>query len=43
MTALSIDPTGRPAAARITRSARLNCSSSQKTITVTANATPGQP
>jgi hypothetical protein len=43
MKALSTEPTGLVAAARITRNARLNCSSSQKTIIVNARNTPGHP
>ena len=43
MTAFGTSPTGVSAAFFITRTARLNCSSSQKTIALTARARPGQP
>jgi hypothetical protein len=39
----AISPTGDSAAFFITRTARLNCSSSQNTITLTARARPGPP
>jgi glycosyl transferase family 25 len=43
ITALATLPTGRAAAARMTRTARLNCSRSQNTITVTASTAPRHP
>jgi hypothetical protein len=42
MTALGTWPSGESAAFFITRTARLNVSSSQKTIVLAANARPGQ-
>jgi len=43
ITALSTRPTGRPAASRMARRARLNCSSIQKITTVSASTSPRQP
>ena len=40
MTALRTEPSGAPPALRITRKARLNCSSSQNTTSVSASTSP---